>query len=239
LFGGLSVWAMIEFAAGMSGIVAASGFFVLLTLSAVQSWYSRFLMPEIPAQFFVWGGLSCLSFWDVSRRRADAVLAGLGFGIAGLMRIENAGFLLVALLLSLWIGDRESRVDRFWLFACAAAVWVHAAAHLIFFRTHYLGILFSFYPEIAAAFSAASRVQIVVLVTAVAALLLWLYRRGVSLHRGIAPVVALAAGVALWVGWRQGWAGLTLLADYTGIPTLVAGGAGLALWVLQAKRSNL
>src|SRR5262249_17270839 len=108
LFGGLSVWAMVEFAAGMSGIVAASGFFVLLTLSAVQSWYSRFLMPEIPAQFFVWGGLSCLSFWDVSRRRADAVLAGLAFGIAGLMRIENAGFLLVALLLSLWIGDREA-----------------------------------------------------------------------------------------------------------------------------------
>ncbi len=238
LFGGLSVWAMVEFAAGLSSGWTALGFFVLLSLSAVQSWYSRFLMPEIPAQFFLWGGFVCLGFWSGAQRRADAVLAGLAFGIAGLMRIENAVFLSAALALGLAGGDRRQRRQRVWLFTCAGLLWAHAAAHLLIFRTHYVGLLWSLFPEVLVPFTGASWLRVTVLVAGVAPLL-WLAWRGVSALQSIAPAAALAACISLWGDWQHGWSGLELLAAYIGIPTLVAGAAGLALWMTRIERDNV
>ena len=237
LFGGLSMWAMVEFAAGLSGGWAALGFFVLLSLSAVQSWYSRFLMPEIPAQFFVWGGLACLLSWSGTQRRTDAVLAGLAFGIAGLMRIENAAFLFVALAVGFAVRDRR-HTQRVWLFTCAGLIWAHAAAHLLIFRTHYAGLVWSLFPEVLVPFTGASWLRIAVLIVCVAPLL-WLSWRGVTALQSIAPVVVLAACVSLWGDWQHGWSGLELLAAYIGIPTLVAGAAGLALWMMRIERGDV
>ncbi|MCK6555489.1 hypothetical protein L6Q96_13065 [Candidatus Binatia bacterium] len=241
LFGGLSVWAMVQFAAAVSGGWAAAAFLVLLSLSAIQSWYSRFLMPEIPAQFFVWGGLACLSFWSTAHRRSDAALAGLAFGIAGLVRTENAAFLFVALALGLVQGE-GFRTQRLLLFACAALVWTHAAAHLIHFRTHYEGILRSLLPETVAIFSGAPWPRIAVLAALVAVigtLLLWRIRRGSSALQSMLPVTLLATAVSLWGEWQHGWTGTSLLAAYIGVPTLIAGGAGLLVWAKQVRRSNL
>jgi hypothetical protein len=239
LFGGLSVWAMVEFAAVTRGPLTAIIFFALLSLSAVQSWYSRFIMPEIPAQFFLWGGLACVSFWRGTQRRADAILAGLAFGVAGLMRIENAGFLFVALLVGLCFTEGPLRTQRLWLFGCAAAVWVHAGVHLFVFRTHYLGILRSLVPETVAVFTGAGWPRIIVLAACVAALLVWQYRRGFSARRSLAPLGALALCVSLWGEWQHGWSGLDLLAAYIGVPTLIAGGVGLAVWAAQIDRSDV
>jgi hypothetical protein len=239
LFAGLSVWAMVQFAASMGGRWTAAAFFILLSLSAVQSWYSRFLMPEIPAQFFIWGGLSCLSFFCTTRRRADAALAGLAFGIAGLMRLENAAFLLAALLAGTALGNGGWRDHRWWLFACAAFIWAHAAIHLMIFRTHYWWILLSLPAEVAKVFTAASWPRTAVLVAGVAALLLWSCRRGAGGFRSLTPLAALAACIALWGQWQRGWVGVDLLAAYIGMPTLVAGGLGLALSATQAQRLDL
>jgi hypothetical protein len=239
LFGGLSVWAMVEFAAATQGYLAAIIFFVLLSLSAVQSWYSRFLMPEIPAQFFLWGGLACVSFWCGTQRRADAVLAGLAFGIAGLMRIENAAFVFVALLVGLCFVEGRARRQYVWVFGCAVAVWLHATAHLFFFRTHYLGILRSLVPEAVAIFTGASWPRIAMLLACIAALSAWQYRRGFTARRGMVALAALAACVSLWGEWQHGWSGLALLKAYIGTPTLVAAGIGLAVGTTQIDRSDV
>jgi hypothetical protein len=239
LFGGLSVWAMVAFAAASRGSGAAFAFFVLLSLSAVQSWYSRFLMPEIPGQFFLWGGLCCAAFWRGTQRRADAVVAGFAFGIAGLMRIENAVFLFPALLLGLWFAEGKLRTQRIWLMACALALWAHAAVHLLYFRTHYLGILVSVVSEVLALFTTASWPRNATLGACIVALLLWQYRRGFAGLRSMVPVAVLGACVAAWGAWQHGWSGLDLLAAYIGLPTLIAGGLGLAVWTEQIEPADV
>ncbi len=234
LFAGLSVWAMVAFAAELAGGVVGGLFFALLSLSSVQNWYSRFLMPEIPGQFFVWGGLCCLLFWSRTRQRTDAALAGCAFGIAGLMRLENAVFLFVALTAALWLGRKDLHRDALLLLLCAAVLWAHAAAHLIIFRTHYLGNLFSASAETLALFATISVPQLVLLGACAAALLLWIHRATAPpADRSIRLLLGLAAAVALWGDWRNGWAGVGLLTSYIGIPTAVAGAAGLALYTAR------
>jgi hypothetical protein len=187
LFGGLSMWAMVEFAALTCGGFAAAIFFSLLSLSAIQGWYSRFLMPEIPAQFFLWGGLACIALWHASRERADAVLAGLAFGMAGLMRTENAVFAFLALVFGLAFAEEKLRAQRFWLLACASALWIHAAAHLLYFRTHYVGILGSLLPETVDLFTGAPWWRLVPLVIGIGAFVTWHYRRRSSALPNVLP----------------------------------------------------
>ncbi len=234
LFGGLSLWAMVAFAAATRSRPVAGIVFMLLSLSAVQNWYSRFLMPEIPAQFFLWGGLSCVAVWGTTQRRADAVLAGIAFGIAGLMRIENAVFLLIALPVGLAFAKGTLRTQRLLLFACAAAVWAHAVGHLLYFRTHYVGILLSLFPETVALFTGAPGLRRAALVACMAALLVWQYRRGFSAFRSMAWFGALATIVSLWGEWQHDWSGLALVAGYMGAPTVIAGAVGLLLWMKQS-----
>lgn len=238
LFAGLSLWAMVEFAAALGGGVAALTCFLLLCLSSVQVWYSRFLMPEIPAQFFVWGGLLCLAFCSRTRAPADAALAGIAFGVAALMRLENAPLLFVALTAVLWQRDRIPLAHRLLLGVCAAAIWTHAAVHLITFRTHYLGNLLSLFPETAAIFSQAPRRQIVLLVAGLAVVVAWSRRRGSGL-RTLVPALAPLVCVSLWADWRNGWYVLTLLTSYIGVPTLVCGGIGLLWWTGNLEHRGL
>ena len=232
LFAGLSVWAMVEFATAVSGGWVGFVFFVLLSLSSAQNLYSRFLMPEIPGQFFVWGGLCCLLLWSRTHRRADAVIAGVAFGIAGLMRLENALFLVVALPTALWLRRNDCGPHSLLLLGCAAAIWAHTAAHLLFFRTHYAGNLLSLLPETLPLLTKASSKQIAVLIAACAAvLLLWVRRAARPAARsGLLTVTVLAVCIACWGDWRNGWTSLQLLTSYLGVPTLVAGGIGLGFW---------
>jgi hypothetical protein len=238
LFAGLSMWAMVEFAAALGGTAAALVFFLLLCASSVQVWYSRFLMPEIPAQFFIWGGLLCLALCSRTRTRTDAALAGLAFGVAALMRLENAAFLFVAFALVLWQRDRISPAHRLLLAVCAAAIWTHAAVHLIVFRTHYLGNLLSLFPETAAIFSQAPAWHIALLVACLAMLVAWSRRRGSGL-RTQALALALLVCVSFWGDWWNGWNVLTLLTSYIGVPTLACGGIGLLWWTGNVQHRGL
>src|SRR5262249_34555328 len=61
LFAGLSIWSIVEFAAYTMGWLPGTIALGLLLFLSPQYWYSRFLMPEVPGQFFVWAGLACLS----------------------------------------------------------------------------------------------------------------------------------------------------------------------------------
>ena len=67
LFGGLSLWAIVECAAP-TGRAHAASVLPLLLLSGIQYWYSRFLMPEVVGQFFVWAGLACVASNERSGR---------------------------------------------------------------------------------------------------------------------------------------------------------------------------
>lgn len=130
-------------------------------------------------------------------------------------------------------------MQRLWLLGCAAAVWGHAAVHLFFFRTHYVGILLSLFPETLALFAGAPGRRLGVLLTCIAGLLLWQYRRGFTASRSLGPVVILAACISLWGEWQHGWSQLDLLAAYIGIPTLIAGGLGLVWWARGTDRSQV
>lgn len=239
LFAGLSLWAMVQFAASVGGILVGLIFFLLLPLASTQYWYSRFLMPEVPAQLFIWGGLCAMSLWCRSQRRSDAVLAGIAFGIAGLMRLENAAFLFVALVAAFCLGERSPRPHRSLLFACAAAVWVHAAVHLVVFRTHYFGNLRLLVPETFPLFTQASPAQMALLIGGLAALVIWMRRTGgPAASRSLLLAAAFTAGVAFWGDWRHGWSSLRLLTSYIGIPTFVGGGIGLALYLKRLERGS-
>jgi hypothetical protein len=232
LFAGLSVWAMVEFATTVSGGWAGFLFLVLLSFSPAQNLYSRFLMPEVPGQFFVWGGLCCLQLWSRTHRRADAVIAGLAFGVAGLMRLENALFVAAALLAALWLRRNDCGPHSLVLVGCAAVIWAHTAAHLLLFRTHYAGNLLSLWPETLALLTNASAKQIAVLIAVcTATFLIWVRRAArPAASNGLLLVAVLAACIACWGDWRIGWTSLHLLSSYLGVPTLVAGGIGLGLW---------
>jgi len=228
LFGGLSVWAIAECAALLG---ASSGLVLpLLLLSAIQYWYSRFLMPEVVGQFFLWAGLACVAAHERSARASDAALAGLAFGIAGLVRAENAVFLMVALGIGAWLVAPTSRRHYALLLGCAAAVWLHAGVHLAVFRTHYFGILrwlFTVWIPTLGGF----RLHITLLVGVVIGLLAaWRWNRSASKHWLPPLLYCWLSGMlllSLWGGYRTDWSSLKLLASCIGWPVLIGGGAGL------------
>src|SRR5438445_371770 len=56
-FGALFLWTFASFAAGLAGPWTAALAVAMLASLVPQYWYSRFLMPEVPSQYFLWGGL--------------------------------------------------------------------------------------------------------------------------------------------------------------------------------------
>src|SRR5205814_923073 len=65
-----------------------------------QYWYSRFLMPEIPSQYFLWAGLWAGALSLSSGASRLGALSGLAVGVAGLMRLDV--LIHVAAGLALW-----------------------------------------------------------------------------------------------------------------------------------------
>lgn len=232
LFAGLSIWAMVEFARTAAGTAVALMFLPLLLLLSPQYWYSRFLMPEIPGQYFLWGGLCCVAFWCRSHRWADAALAGLAFGLAGLMRIENAAFLLIALTVVFSLSALNSRREAAVLMATAAALWLHAGIHLALFRTHYFGNIGTFFRQNLAMLTALPLWQPLLLSACLLGFLVWQRRHARVAAFGGSSYVVLAAAilcVAVWGDYRRGWSSFKLLTDYGGVPTVLGGGLGLFL----------
>src|SRR5579862_441910 len=225
LFGGLSVWAIVECATALG---ASPGLVLpFLLLSAIQYWYSRFLMPEIPGQYFLWAGFACLAELQRSTRTSAAVLAGLAFGMSGMLRFENAIFLLVVLGTGAFLVPIELRRRYAMVLGCALIIWCHAGLHLVVLRTHYFGILqslLSFGNE---------RTDVTALVIApVMALLAWRWFRSSRLHA--APwldgaLVTCLLLASFWASYRTHWSSLRLLASSIGVPTLLGGWVGLLL----------
>jgi hypothetical protein len=231
LFGALSIWAMAECAALMCGVGVAYLVLPLLLVSGIQYWYSRFVMPEVPGQFFVWGGLACAASSERTGRDTDAALAGLAFGIAGLMRLENAVFLAGALaVVSLVPGASRHRYGL--LVASAAIVWLHAAIHLAVFRTHYFGVLRSLLILRLPGVPSRHLGLAVLVVGLTGAFLVWRrqrVRQGLRVPAFDHCVVVALLLMALAGGYHMRWPNLPLLLSCVGAPTLVGGGVGLLL----------
>lgn len=240
MFGGLSVWAIVECATLLGahmGLVLP-----LLLLSGIQYWYSRFLMPEVAGQFFLWAGLACVAARERTTRASDAALAGLAFGIAGLTRAENAIFLLAALAAISVRLPQTSRRQYALLLGCAAVVWLHSGIHLAVFRTHYFGILrqllFSWLPTTVGGYLWLGSF----LIGVIGAFFLW-RRYWTRRPRSSPPLdYRLLVGlvvVSLWGGYSTHWSSLRLLVSCIGAPTLVGGGIGLLLLLKHGDRPSL
>ncbi|MBI3781901.1 MAG: hypothetical protein HY270_00715, partial [Deltaproteobacteria bacterium] len=149
LFGSLSMWTIYSCVGATLGGTSAVAIWIALLLSAPQYWYSRFLMPEVPGQFFVWGGLWALTQEEHLGKRSAAVVAGVAFGIAGIMRLENALFVAAALLASAWAMPASEWRSRRWMVGVFLLLSAHLAWHSTVFRTHYFGNVQTFFRDVA------------------------------------------------------------------------------------------
>lgn len=136
-FGALFLWAFASFAAHLAGGWTAIVALGLLTSLVPQYWYSRFLMPEIPSQYFLWAGLWTAALSSSSRGTHLGALAGLAIGVAGLMRLDV--LVHVAAGLALW---KAIVPWRAWpagpgFVPALAAMTAYAGFHQILFPTHY------------------------------------------------------------------------------------------------------
>ncbi len=241
MFAGLSVWAIVEFAFHLGGTAVALVTGVLLLCMSAQYWYARFLMPEVPGQFFLWGGLCALAFWDQTGRRREAILAGVAFGIAGLMRIENVAFVLIALPTCIWLNRRDPRRPGWALVGCGV-LWLHAVFHLMIFRTHYFGNLHTLLAENLSQRSALLPGTVAGVAGGLAALLAWRWRPSRpprwSSHAYVL-VFAAAVCAGMFGDYRHGWSSLRLLHHYAGVPTVVGGLTGLLSSTFAVRRRGL
>ncbi len=136
-FGALFVWAFAGFVADVSGVWTAAIAVGLLVSLVPQYWYSRFLMPEIPSQYFLWAGLCTAAASLTSGATRLGALAGVALGAAGLMRLD----VLIQLggALALWRAIASSpAVPAGPGFTPALVVMAgYAAIHQMLFPTHY------------------------------------------------------------------------------------------------------
>lgn len=231
-FAALAAWAVVAFAHRLGGLGAAAPTFLLLVLSAPQLWYSRFAMPEVPSQYFLWAGLVAAGeSWQRPGRRAG-VVAGLGLGLAGLMRLDGLLHLWAALALWWALAGMSPAGPGFLLAFGGASAW--AIVHQILFPTHYraevLVVIRFLFPQLHERLHAAG--------AGLAALAM---PRAMSLPvaRGLGRLAALLAFVV--------YAGVTAastrpdlattadwLLAYVGWPILAAAPVGLWLWLRRS-----
>ncbi len=142
VFAALSVWAIFLFAAETLGRWAALLTGALVLTNFGEFWFGRFLMPEILAQFFLWGGLLNFVLWWRQGSLGAAALAALSFGIVGLTRVEYLFF--VFLTVALVFGLAAQRPRGAWLFwVLYAGLLSHGLGQLLLVPTHYRDVLYS------------------------------------------------------------------------------------------------
>lgn len=233
LFFALAVCAVFTFAVTIGRPLMGWILIPLFLLAPPEWWYGRFLMPEVPAQFFLWGGLAGLipAVRGQSESTPGACAAGLALGVAGLMRIENAVFVSAALLSLVWLKRNISPALRI-AGVAAFAVWLHLALHSFCFRTHYWGILTTFLSE-----SASQILGIAVLAGVTLAAVLWKMELSEAWRRRALHLILITAVVAAFGGdLLGGGRNLGLLDAYLGTPLLLLGACSLG-W-LAIKASN-
>jgi hypothetical protein len=232
-FAALALWAIAVFAHGLGGGVAAMSVALLLALSAPQLWYSRFLMPEIPSQYFLWAGLVAgVESLRTSGARLG-VAAGLGLGMAGLMRLDGLAHIIAAL--ALWRALAGGWPSGRGFLPAFGTLVVWALAHQALFPTHYLAEVLGTLRQ------SAARLQPTLRALGLAAIAGVVTRGRLSgtarlLLRAGALAVFAAYGIATTVSTRPdlpttlGW-----LVSYAGWPVLVAGVIGFGLWLRRAS----
>lgn len=140
VFAGLALWAIWLLAAEASGGLGAALTVLLVATNLAQWFYGRFLMPEIVAEAFLWGGLLTFGLWWRDGSRATAALAALALGIAGLTRIED--LLMVPLGVMTFIAWSSRRPRTIGTFAAVyGGLVAHGLGHLLLVPTHYRDVI--------------------------------------------------------------------------------------------------
>lgn len=233
LFAGLTTWAVVLVAYQIAGAHAAWVAALVLLLQLPQHWYSRFLMPEVPAQFFLWGGIAALLTCEESaaRSRAGWIAAGVALGIAGMMRLENTAFLAAAVAVAVITGVVRGR-QLAWAIAAAAVVSVHTVFHTACFRTHYWGNLSSFFWEGHLPMAATLAAGLSLLLIAVL-----LRPRTLVGSSMVRVLIALLLALGLYADGSGGFEGSRLLIAYCGVLALTLSAFGFA-WMLRNAASS-
>lgn len=136
-FAALSLWAIAVFALQLGGRGGAGLAVAVSALLVPQSWYSRFPMPEVPSQYFLWAGL-CVASWSLRAPGGRlGVLAGLALGTAGLMRLDNLVHLVAGLALWKTFSPAGSWPASRGFALGFAAISAYALVHQFCFPTHY------------------------------------------------------------------------------------------------------
>jgi hypothetical protein len=99
VFAALGLWAVALVAGtGRSWILPLAAI-VLLATSLPEYLFARVLMPEILAQFFLWGGLLAFGRWCAGGDPLAGGTAAASFALAGSARLEYIGLVPLGLLL--------------------------------------------------------------------------------------------------------------------------------------------
>src|SRR6266852_5364110 len=136
-FGALFLWAFASFTAGFGGRWAAALAVAVLTSLVPQYWYSRFLMPEIPSQYFLWAGLWAGAVSLSSGATRLGVLSGLAVGVAGLMRLDMLVHVAAALALWTAVAPRRSWPAGRGFAPALLLLTAYALIHQAWFPSHY------------------------------------------------------------------------------------------------------
>jgi len=136
-FGALSVPAMCAFASELGGMPAALLAAVLSLLLVPQYWYSRFLMPEVPSQYFLWSSLLAGSLSFASSGSRLGILAGAAAATAGLLRLDLLAHFAVALALSALAAPLRSWPGGRGFPSAFLGVSAYGFVHQLLFPTHY------------------------------------------------------------------------------------------------------
>jgi len=246
-FGALFLWAFASFTAGFGGRWAAGLALGLLTSLVPQYWYSRFLMPEIPSQYFLWAGLWAGAMSLSSGASRLGALAGLAVGVAGLMRLDV--LIHVAAGLALWkaFAPRHSWPAGRGFAPALAIMAAYALVHQALFPTHYaaemsphlrvvLHYLSSYhlldYRVAGLAALALATVGVALVQAGHTATLLWGGLRVAAMAAFGAYAVAIVA-----TAWPDFATNLAWLRIYAGWPIVLAAVIGVPCWLRRARNA--
>ncbi len=137
-FGALSVPAICAVAAQLGGSPAALFCAALMLGLVPQYWYSRFLMPEVPSQYFLWAGLLAGSLSLASRDSRLGTLAGAAAAVAGFLRLDLLAHFAVALAAWSLVAPRHPWPGSRGFAVTFLAVTAYGILHHFLFPTHYL-----------------------------------------------------------------------------------------------------